>query len=544
MVRFGHYGSTIPMSAELIEQLMEQMVFHNHDGIVAVDTETVSLEDKRLLGIGIAPSSRDGFWFPVWPEASPYLPMVLRLLADSSITKVYHHCMFDLDVLRAYYVDTSNIADTMLMANQLGLPLALRDLSYYGGVQSGKFPKLSKKDGLLGLPVETVVQKNCLDTMATYAAYEYMKDKVDVAAEASDMALVPVLLDMQSRGLRVDQDRVLELEKKYRQQEVQYRVLCEGMGFNPASPQQVGYALSDRGNILKVVRSRRSGKLTMPVDERALKSLDDPVASMVLLFRGSNKILSTYIRPLLGKTRAYTHFGMATATSRLSSSDMNLQNIPKRRGREIRTMFVPDADVFTSLDFCQQELRILAYKSNDRVMQGIFDAGGDPHSETAAILAIPRLMAKNTNFSMVYGGSDKVVMETAGIKSISAVRELKAKWNSSFREAADWLSSIKEYGVAHGKVQTIGGRWLLLGEDRDEEMAKRACNYLIQGSGAEITREAMMRCYRAGLDMRLQVHDELIFNGDVREELAKLDLGNIEPVRVPVDIRVISRWGE
>ena len=62
------------------------------------------------------------------------------------------------------------------------------------------------------------------------------------------------------------------------------------------------------------------------------------------------------------------HHQAVTATSRLSSSDPNLQNIPIRteQGRRVRTAFIPDdGNKMVAIDYSQIELRIMAHLSED-----------------------------------------------------------------------------------------------------------------------------------------------------------------------------------
>ena len=87
----------------------------NPRSIVAVDVETVSLEDRTVLGFSVATTPHDAFYFhPNDPEVEQVMP----LLKDKKIKKVFHNALFDLAVMPE--IDRTNISDTNIMARLLG----------------------------------------------------------------------------------------------------------------------------------------------------------------------------------------------------------------------------------------------------------------------------------------------------------------------------------------------------------------------------------------------------------------------------------------
>src|SRR5437764_13911494 len=98
--------------------------------------------------------------------------------------------------------------------------------------------------------------------------------------------------------------------------------------------------------------------------------------------------LPAYVTPRTGGLHASFSQTVA-ATGRLSSSDPNLQNIPIRRelGRDIRKGFIPRREwVLVAADYSQIELRLLAHLSRDPAFVEAFQAGGDIHRQTAALI--------------------------------------------------------------------------------------------------------------------------------------------------------------
>jgi DNA polymerase-1 len=116
--------------------------------------------------------------------------------------------------------------------------------------------------------------------------------------------------------------------------------------------------------------------------------------------------------------RVHTHYAQAVAvTGRLSSNDPNLQNIPIRtaEGRRVREAFVaPPGSVIASADYSQIELRIMAHISDDaallRPSPRAWTCTGPPRPRCSAcrrqlVSSEQRRYAKVINFGLIYGMS-------------------------------------------------------------------------------------------------------------------------------------------
>src|SRR3990167_8948445 len=122
------------------EQLTERDLLDKFDiprstGIMSVDTETLSLENKTCVGIGFAISSYEAFYVPVLPSTCAYLPRLMATLANPRITKIYHNSNFDLAVMRKLAIDewlpmpdTTVVEDTSIMAQVSANRVALETL--------------------------------------------------------------------------------------------------------------------------------------------------------------------------------------------------------------------------------------------------------------------------------------------------------------------------------------------------------------------------------------------------------------------------------
>ena len=264
------------------------------------------------------------------------------------------------------------------------------------------------------------------------------------------------------------------------------------------------------------------------------------IPQLLMEYRELFKLEGTYIDALPAllhprDQRLHTSFNQTVAsTGRLSSSDPNLQNIPIRRelGRDIRRGFVPRPGwVLLAADYSQIELRLLAHLSHDPAFVEAFNAGGDIHRQTAAIIFdVPldavtgemRGRAKTINFATIYGQGPHALSRQLKIPQAEA-KEFIAKYFERFRGIKEFLDSRVEFAREHGYAQTIFGRRRFIPELRDRSFNVRAfgertaANSPIQGSAADLIKVAMIRIERAlragalNTKMLLQVHDELVF---------------------------------
>ena len=507
--------------------------------IISVDIETVSLEDRTIVGIGIGLSPTEAIYFPL---GSKYMSEVLAWLNDNKIIKIMHNALFDtqeLDNAGLMLIDTP-VIDTLVMAQLAGYSLRLTELSAECGTESQDMKTILGEQGTkvtTDLSFDVLARKCCIDAEATIHCYHHLRQLVDMDYVRDEMELIPIIVRMQRIGLKVDHMAVQRVYEDLGKEVSGYKEQCRIIGFNPGSSKQVGYILAKHG-ITQVINSRKAKYQT---DKKILSKINHPLAKMVLAYRAVSKLQSTYIKPLLGVDRAYTHFSFETTTRRLASAKINLQNIPKK----LRYMFVPDRDCWTRFDFSQQELRVLAYVSGDRRMQEVFDSGSDIHLATASFMyGVPmdqvteelRYRGKTANFSTIYGSSDP---------TLAALRK---RWYETFPQAASWIHDIQQFALAHMKVPTVDGAWLYIRPEitsmeklDDMGIMRKAVDYVCQGTGAEITKKGMRRCKK--LPMILQIHDELMIADDWVNEIEKLDLAHVGPFETPIDIKLVRRWG-
>lgn len=531
-------------SQQVSKELFNQQLVDSPPPVISVDVETISLKERMPIGFAIATSPSESWYFRVHPEPDREIELVLPLLNNPKIKKTFHNAMFD---LRAFpllgTIDSSNIADTNVMARLHGrTETKLLELAPEVDMEAESAAALlGPGQNMLDLPFDVVSAKCANDTRVTLALYHHYLPGIDPDYFKVEMEVIPILIDMSLKGLRVDQKARAFLEDKLEKDVAYYRDVCEREDFNPASNQQVGYMLAKRGNFLPLTRGRKN----LRVDEEQLEFLDDPIAAIVLNFRKANKLLTTYIRPLKGEDRMYSEYYLDTVVGRLNSRNRNAQNIPPNA----KHIFLPDSGYFSSGDFSQEHLRILMHLSGDREMQRVYYEGehdGDIHLKTAKELGISRKMAKTINYAIPYGATARTISIQTKIKDQRKCSRFLDGWFDTYKDAAEWIRGAQEYGISHGKaLPTLFGREISIPEEltrygkiNTDGIKRKAINYPIIGSDGEIMKRALILCKH--LPLAATVHDSLTCDGDIEFPIEQLE--SIAPVRIPFYVKRTARW--
>lgn len=338
-----------------------------------------------------------------------------------------------------------------------------------------------------------------------------------------------------------------------------------GEKFNISSNVALPYILYDKLQLPSKKKRSTDYETLMGIVELS------PIVPLVLEYREMKKLLNTYstklpeeISPVTG--RIHTNLSStSTATGRLSSRHPNLQNIPAGDGVAslIRAAFKPqDPDlIFLSADYSQIELRVMASFSEDEKMISTFKRDLDIHASTASeIFSIPieqvepsmRRKAKEINFGILYGMS---AFRLSGIIAVSVkmAQEYIDRYFSKFPDVKKFIDRVLSEATKTGYVTTLMGRkrWFTHLKSRNFNQKagdqRAALNSVIQGSAADIMKQAMLRTdsmlKERGLKakMILQIHDELLFELPPEEvapltELLKESMGNFPEIKVPLKI--------
>ena len=357
--------------------------------------------------------------------------------------------------------------------------------------------------------------------------------------ELIDKPLILLLSAIEKKGFKIDKDILIKLGDEFQQkldklQNEIFNITC--IKFNIASYQQVGQILFDT---LKLSGGRKSKKSQNYItDSNTLEKQSSSgilIAKKIMEWRHYSKLISTYIKPLQKAVdkvdyRIHTSFSLvASSTSRLSSHNPNLQNIPIRTndGNKIRKAFIAQDNHFiVSGDYSQIELRVLAHIANIENLKNAFINNEDIHALTASqIFNIPlkevnsqyRRKAKAINFGIIYGQTSYGLSNILNISNKEASQYIKS-YLQTYPGIQEYMEQTITFATTYGYVRTAMGRKCFI-ENIDSKnsslrnIAKRAAiNARIQGTASEIIKKAMISldpCVKNYLIM--QIHDELLF---------------------------------
>ncbi len=578
------------------ERLFDVVKSIEPDTIVAFDTETTGLDTKEasMVGFSFCIDEESAYYVPI---AHHYLGVGEQVGIDDALEAIRvlmrykivgQNLKFDLSLLYNRYNFSKYIpyADTMILAwlidpsRKVGLDRLAQSYFEY---KMKPFKEMVKKgENFSSVDIDSASFYASEDAWMTRLIYfeeiEEIERHLIKVAKDIEYPFINILSSMESVGIRVDVNRLeslnIELTQTLKSLTEEIYTLA-GSEFNIKSTQQLGAILFGE---LGLTGGKKT-KTGYSTNESVLKSLLDshPIIPKILRYRESQKILSTYIKPLAKlasgdkDSRIYTSFlQTGTATGRLSSRDPNLQNIPVRSalGRSVREAFVArEGYRLVGIDYSQIELRLLAHYSQDEALVEAFRRGDDIHLATAIKLfgedeaKQKRSFAKSINFGLLYGMGSRKLSDELGITTAKA-KEIIESYFSSFPTVKRFLESIQEGVKERGFVETICRRRRLFDYDNANGMQKasfmrESVNTLFQGSASDLIKLSMIEIDRViqeeQLDayMLLQIHDELIF--EIREDKVEVIgdrfrdiMESIITLEVPLEcsVSVGDNWGE
>ncbi len=528
-------------------------------GLVAIDTETSSLDAMRAHLVGIALSVEPGqaCYIPLAHDqgmdgelaldASAAHPAQLDvavvraaldpILRDPAILKIGQNLKYDINVLlRAGFAEPAPIDDTMLISYVLDAGLHGHGLDELARLHLGITPvaykdvagRGKKQKPFAAVEIAEATAYAAEDADLTLRLQHLLRPRLARAHllalyETIERPLVSVVAEMERWGVLVDRDALRRLSQEFAQEmarleEEIYKLA--GHPFNIASPKQLGTVLFDEMGLKGGKKLKGGGWSTNAEVLERLAGEGHELPAKVLEWRQLQKLKGTYtdaladaVNPETG--RVHTSFSLAaTSTGRLASSDPNLQNIPVRTplGRRIRAAFIAPAGCrLLSADYSQIELRILAHLADIPALKQAFAEGLDIHAMTASeIFGVPlekidrqtRRRAKAINFGIIYGISAFGLARQLGIGREEAGAIIETYFQR-FPGIRDYMEEQKRRARHQGYVTTLFGRRIHTPDINAKNPTLRgfaeraAINAPIQGTAADIIKRAMVRMPKA-----------------------------------------------
>ena len=544
-----------------------------------------------------------------------YVQDVLNLPCD----KIFFNAAYDIGWLKAEgFKINGNLYDAMIAAalvdeNRFSYSLNNLAFDYLKEIKSEEGLRkaaaefgLDPKAELWKLPAMFVGEYAEQDAALTLKLWYEMKKEM-VKEEVSgvfglETALLPILIDMTMRGVKLDTDRAERTLKEMRVAEQQLLKEIErisGVRVDIWAAASIAKAFTALG-----IEFGKTAKGAPSFTKSFLSSHPHELPRLIVQAREFNKASGTFVEKLLdfaGKDgRVHAHINQirsdegGTVTGRFSYNNPNLQQIPARNeqiGPQIRSLFIPEeGQRWASLDFSQQEPRLAIHYASLLKLPGAKDAAdayrNDPNTDFHQMIAdmanIKRKQAKTIGLGLMYGmgkGKMAIELDLEEDEASSLIKQFHEKVPFMRGLVAGVQEKINRGGYDESGPLGLGAIFTLLGRrcrfplwepvsfgvhkalPFEQAMQKYHPNYLqraytykglnrlIQGSAADQTKKAIVECVReCGVLPLVQVHDELCFSVSDREQAEALKevMETCVELEVPskVDLEMGPSWGE
>jgi DNA polymerase I-like protein with 3'-5' exonuclease and polymerase domains len=422
--------------------------------------------------------------------------------------------------------------------------------------------------------------------------------------------LLPLNMLMQERGVRVNLDRVWQVRKALQEKEREQHVIIKresGLEVEVWSGQSVATAFLQLG-----IDFPRTALDAPSIQQSWLSGHDHPVCRAILAARRYNKAWSTFIDGTILEhvdKNGYVHPSWhplrgengGAGPGRYSCSDPNMQQIPARNediAPLLRSCFVPeDGEEWWVFDVKQQEPRFTVHyaalrdlpKAREAAERIRNDPSTDYHQMVADMTGLPRKQAKEINLGKAYGmGGAKLChklglptefwypepnrpVEVAGPEG----KRILKQYENEFPFISRLSKDCQNAAIVRGWIRTYAGRlqrfprwwpkgWGTGGDRRplpydlaiekygqniERAWTKDAMNKLIQGSSADMMKQAMLMAWREEKVIPYgQVHDELDASLGSEEKARRVDRCVRESVELLVpmhtDVERGPNWGD
>jgi DNA polymerase I-like protein with 3'-5' exonuclease and polymerase domains len=444
------------------------------------------------------------------------------------------------------------------------------------------------KDEMWKLPARHVGAYAEADARLTYDCYQQqiptLKEQELWTVWELECELIPVLVYMSMKGVPVDLDAAEQLNSDLKVKEI--ALLNEFKNLDIWSPQQLGKYCESLG--LKVPRTDKGN---YSVAKEFLNHCEHPQVQKIAEARSINRLRKVFIEDIIlnqnHNGRIHADFRQTasdeggTRSGRLSSSNPNMQQVPKRSdiGKRIRSLYIAEpGKLWCKADYSSQEPRLQVHYALlgqfGRPLPGAEDArlafanGQKLYTFFEKATGLPYDTCKMLCLGISYGMGMQKMARTLGV-SDELCKTTMRKFNKEAPFLKILFDNVMNRASTKGYIKTILGRrarfdfWTHSFDETpvkhyghakskwgDKELFRaftsKALNRLIQGSAADQAKVAMVNAYKAGMDLRLPVHDEINAMVDNKEESDKLKeiMEQAIQLRVPVvaDIDLGPTW--
>ena len=601
---------------------------------IAIDVET---RDPNIKTNGPGWATGDGYvvgysiavdgWFGYIPIRHEHGGNLDERIVDKWLKKVFecpadkimHNAQYDAGWIRRMgFTINGRIIDTMVVAslldeNRFSYSLNNVAYDYLEKVKSEKGLReaaisfgLDPKSDMWKMPAMYVGPYAEGDATLTLDLWNHFSVEIEKQKIGSivnlELDVLPCLIDMTWRGVRIDQDKGERTKDALLKREK--ATLAEikrmtGINVEIWAAQSLSKAF-DKLSISYPKTAKGAPSFT----KQFLTDHPHELTKLVVEARNLNKTSGTFINTIMKHCRSdgriHSHINQirsddgGTVSGRISMSNPNLQQIPARDpelGPMIRSLFLPEeGEEWAAIDFSQQEPRILVhyahvlgnskgrvpFKGTEEFVDAYrHDPDMDFHSMVAKMASINRKQAKTINLGMMYGMGVNKLSDQLGIE-VDEAKSLITQYHDRVPFVKGLMNGVMQHlnsKRSGGAISSILGRkcrfdlWepttfgmskalpykAAISEYGETTRLKRAYTYkalnrLIQASAADMTKQAMVNIYKTGRVPLIQIHDEIAISVKNREEAKEIAeiMENAVTLEVPskCDVEIGPSWGE
>lgn len=554
---------------------------------------------------------------------------IVRDIVRSGEPMLFHNANFDVDVMQTHWdvgpIDWRRIHDTLYLlflydphSRDLGLKPssekilgmnpderdAVKDwiLAHKRELEAvhGRFTPKEAGAFIAYAPAQIVGPYANGDVTRTKKLFEFLYPFIHengmMGAYDRERELMPILLESERRGVRLDMpglDRDIKVYRAAKETADNWlRKKLKAPNLNIDSDAEVAEALYQAG-VVESFKLTPTGKRSVAKKNLTPDMFNDPKVASALGYRNRlGTVLGTFMENWLemGQHNGRIHTswnqvrnsesgGGGARTGRMSCRP-SLMNIPTEFEDKgdfyvhpehlkvphlpmVRNYILPEkGHYFGGRDYNQQELRVLGHFEDGALMRAYqenpeLDTHSYVKSEIESILSreMKRKVIKEINFGTIYGQGVPSLAEKLN-EEVSVIRQIKEAQLIALPGLKELNDTIKR-GARNGlPIRTWGGRLYYKEEGivingRKIDFGYKLLNYLVQGSSADCTKQAIINYHYIKKDgiFLCSVHDENNISAPKKAIKAELKILGEAMADVQFDVPMLSEpyfgpsWG-
>jgi len=548
-----------------VEKIIYYLNKFEQEKVVGLDYETNGLrpfaEGSKILTVGLSGKGGHSIAFPLRHKQAPWTPKQLKkleaayvaFLEGSKCIKVVHNLPFELEwSVTKFGKDTlkngrwgCSQSQAYILDERYGSGVLSLDglcLQYFG-ISIKSINSLDRAN-LDNLPLQDVLLYNGVDAKYHRLVYLAQAERLEsddlLEQYYHNLERVAALVQMQVKGVPVNEKKAAEFDKKYLAQIAVIDKKLEAFESVQKYKKvfQAPFKPGSNDDVKKLMTKILGHFEITSADENAIKGLGEE-ATLILKRRKIAKLHSTYVSaalpgsPVLFGNRFHPIVSTTTTrTWRTSSDSPNSQNWPKYEGKEVREIIEPGGDlVVVAFDFGGIQARNVAMESKDATLIKYFHERYDIHTdwmeriirrhpqwikEGAKKVAKDTKLAKHYRqqsknklvFPLFFGAGARTTSSGLGVPEAIGYA-LGDEFKEEFPGIAKWQKKTRESYRKNGYVTGLSGF-----RRRAPVAPTEIINTPIQSDESVIVLDALIRLTDLDEDRFIptfEIHDDLTF---------------------------------